>query len=219
MIIHNAPQGSEAWEQIRKGRATASDLNRILTPAKLQFAAGAVAYAAEKVAELLQVESTLAPPSYWMDRGTEMEPFARLDFANMTGKKVEEVGFILPHEDARFGASVDGLVDDDAILEIKCPSAENLILWHYDGFVPKEHRLQIQGGLFASGRKRAAFFAWHPDIVPLIIWVERDEEMIAKIADSVIRFNGLVDGILSKVQRRTSSIVYKPDVELEGFDD
>jgi hypothetical protein len=41
MIIHNAPQGSEAWELVRKGKATASEFSRILTPAKLQFASGA----------------------------------------------------------------------------------------------------------------------------------------------------------------------------------
>ena len=207
MIIHHAPQGSEAWEQIRKGRATASELNRILTPAKLLFASGAITYASEKAAELLGVESPSPPPSYWMERGTEMEPYARQEFADVTGCKIQEVGFILPHEDARFGASVDALVDDDAILEIKCPSAEHLLLWHLDGVVPRDHRLQIQGGLFATGRKRAAFVGWHPDIEPLIVWVNRDDEVIAKIADSLIKFSKMVDDILLKVRRRPSKML------------
>ena len=220
MIIHHAPQGSHAWEQIRKGRATASELNRILTPAKLQFASGAITYAAEKAAELLGVESPSPPPSYWMERGTELEPYARQEFADITGCNIREVGFILPHEDARFGASVDALVDDDSILEIKCPSAENLLLWHFDGVIPRDHRLQIQGGLFATGRKRAAFVGWHPGIEPLIVWVDRDEEVIAKIADALVKFNRMVDEVLTKVRRRKTSVVWhNPDAELEGFDD
>ena len=205
MIVHDYPQGSEQWENIRKGKATASELGRILTPSKLQFASGAVTYAAEKVAEILGVETVPPPPTFWMERGTELEPHARQEFSEISGMEVIQVGFIMQEADSRFGASVDGLVGHDAILEIKCPSAEKLILWHNDGVVPQEFMLQIQGGLYATHRDRAAFVGWHPEIVPLILWVDRDNKIIGKIEDALVEFNELVDSMLAKVKSRTAS--------------
>jgi predicted phage-related endonuclease len=202
MIIHNAPQGSEAWELVRKGKATASEFSRILTPAKLQFASGAKTYAAQKVAEILGVKPSPPPPSYWMDWGTEHEPDARNEFRALSGLKVEEVGFIQPSAASRFGASVDGLVEDFAILEIKCPSPENLILWHDSGVVPNEYMLQIQGGLMVTRRKTAFFCGYHPNLNPLIIEVDRDDEMIEKIEAGLQKFTELVDEMLKKVKFR-----------------
>jgi hypothetical protein len=219
MIIDRSPQGSEAWERVRKGKATASEFSRIITPAQLKFAAGASSYACQVAAELLGVESPPPPPSYWMERGTEMEPFARQEFKDMTGLDVAEVGFIMPHEGARYGCSLDGLLDGET-LEIKCPAVETLIQWHYDGVVPKEYRLQIQGGLWITKLKRCNFFAWHPEVEPLLIRVERCEKTINALAEAMPRFNTMVDEILSKIRRRSGTVVFnKLDAELEGFDD
>jgi predicted phage-related endonuclease len=205
MIVHRFPQGSEQWEQIRKGKATASEFSRIITPAKLQFAASAKTYAAEKVAEILGVESPPPPPSYWMDRGTELEQYARNEFAESTGRSVHEVGFVMPSEDSRFGASVDGLVDDEAILEIKCPKAEELILWHDFGVIPRDYVLQIQGGLLATGLSKAFFIGWHPEIEPLILEAHRDEKIIEKLEDGLQKFTVMVDSLLFKIKRRTAA--------------
>lgn len=215
MIIHNAPQGSEAWELIRKGKATASEFNRILTPAKLQFAAGAKTYAAQKVAELLGVESPPPPPSYWMERGTELEKYAREEFSNRSGLEVTEAGFIQPTAAARYGASVDGLVEDFGILEIKCPSSENLILWHDSGVVPSDYVLQIQGGLMVTGRSKAFFCGWHPDLEPLILEVDRDEEVIEKIHAGIEKFTAMVDEMLGKVTRRERVMTTYDPQEIE----
>lgn len=204
-MIHDYPQGSEQWERIRKGKATASELGRILTPAKLQFASGAVTYAAEKVAEILGVETVPPPPTFWMVRGTELEPHARREVSQIIGVDVQQVGFIMRDDDARFGASVDGLIGHDAILELKCPMAETLILWHNEGVVPKEFKLQIQGGLHATDRLRALFVGWHPEIEPLVLWVDRDNNIIGKIEDALVEFYELMDSMLAKVKSRTAS--------------
>ena len=203
MIIHNAPQGSEAWEQIRKGRATGSEFNRVLTPAKLQFAAGARTYACQLAAERLGVESEPSAPSFWMDRGTELEPYARMDFANQTGESLIEVGFIMPTIEANYGCSVDALVGQDATLEIKCPAAEHLIQWHWSGLIPVDHVIQCQFSLWVTGRNRCHFYGWHPEIEPLHLISQRDEKYMAAFESAMPKLEEMVQEILGKISKRS----------------
>ena len=80
MIIHHVRQGSEEWEELRKGKATASEFGRIVTPTQLKFAAGAKTYAIQKAAEILGIASPPTVPTKWMDQGTEYEPLAFDEF-------------------------------------------------------------------------------------------------------------------------------------------
>lgn len=55
-----------------------------------------------------------------MNRGKVLEPLARKHYENISGYKVIEVGLAIPKFDIRIGASVDGLINNDGCLEIKC---------------------------------------------------------------------------------------------------
>jgi len=208
MIIHRMPQGSEAWEQVRKGKATASNFGRIVTPAKLQYAAGAITYAAEVAAQRLGVESCSPPPNFWMERGTELEPIARKEFAE-TIHPVEVVGFVEPSEKAGFGCSPDGLIGDDAILEIKCPAPETLIVYHHFGGLPRDYVLQVQGQLFVTSRQRCHFYAWHPELEPFHIVVDRDENVCEKLGAALVKFLGTVEQLCKIKTRQAIHTIYE----------
>jgi len=203
MKIFNCPQGSEAWEHLRRGKATASEFDRIVTPAKLQFAAGAYGYACQKVAEILGVESPQPPPSYWMERGTELEQYARQEFESYIGQKVIAVGFCQPIDNPRVGCSPDGLVGDNGVLEIKCPSAEKMIEYLADGGLPKEYKMQVQGELWVTGREVCHFWVWHPELEPLPVLVTRDQEVMDALDEHIPKFLELVDSLMLKVTKRT----------------
>jgi len=206
MIISKAPQGSEEWERVRKGKATGSEMAKILTPSKLDFASGARQYACQKVAEILGVESPQPAPNFWMERGTELEPEARLAFEEYTQLKVDQVGFIMPHKDARYGCSVDGIIIDErnlraGILEIKCPSAEVLIGYHDSDEIPKDYMMQIQFNMFVCEVSLCWFWAWHPYLNPMLKLVQADERYQSKFGPALEKFNEMVDSILAKVQK------------------
>lgn len=215
VVVHkDIQQGSEAWERIRKGKATGSNFSKIVTPAKLQFAAGARTYACSVVAELLGVDSVSAMPTFWMEHGTEMEPFAREEYERIHNAKVEQVGFVMPSENARCGYSPDGLTEE-ATIELKCPMAETLIAYHAAGVLPKEYRLQVQSALWISGKSRCDFMAWHPEIEPFEISVEPEPEVFAALDVALPKFNKLVDSILAKVSKRSNQQLqteYKPEL-------
>ena len=217
MKIHNMPQGSEEWERIRRGKATASRFSEILTPAKLQLAAASKTYAVELAAEILGVNSPDPMPSYWEDRGTELEPYALNELAEKVGT-IERIGFV---EGDGCGFSPDGFVGEDAIVEVKCPKAETLIKWIAAGELPTEHSMQIQGGLWLTKRKLCHFWAWHPEIEPLHILVTRNELVIDSLEREMPRFVQSVRDIVAKVKTRKATIIVddREDRELEGFDD
>lgn len=138
----------------------------------------------DKLGELSQDDEP-DKPTWAMERGTKLEPLARAAYEAHTGFKVTEVGFI-SHDCDGFGVSPDGLIfpysGDDEIanelshgLELKCPVARTMLKWLDAGTLPDEHKLQVHASMAASGLDRWDFFAWHPELVPLHIIVQRDE--------------------------------------------
>lgn len=140
-------QGSDEWNEIRRGRFTSSEIHNIMndgkrpmtdeelkarpksgegSAAKLtanvnSLGVAGLTYIRIKVAETLT--GTIKENSYAfpMVRGTEMEPEAVEYFEQQTGFVCEEVGFV-PFG-AHAGGSPDRYVGDNAILEVKCPWA------------------------------------------------------------------------------------------------
>lgn len=91
----------------------------------------------------------------WTRWGTEMEATARFAYECETGRLVRETGFWVHPEMDFLGASPDGLIGDDGILECKCP--ENL-----PTAVSPGHRIQMSVQMIVTGRKWCDYFAWTP---------------------------------------------------------
>jgi hypothetical protein len=186
MKIHNVIQGSEDWLKLRTQYFTGSALGEwLLDGDRTKTSRKAWQNAIwNKLGELSQDDEP-SFPNWAMKRGTDLEPLARAAYEKHTGFKVREVGFI-SHECDGFGVSPDGLICGDSDfpigdgdfyhgLELKCPVARTMLKWLDAGTLPDEHKLQAHASMAASGLDRWDFFAWHPELVPLHIIVERDE--------------------------------------------
>ncbi|HLS34240.1 MAG TPA: YqaJ viral recombinase family protein, partial [Brevibacterium sp.] len=122
MKILDVVQGSPEWLAARLGLPTCSQADRILTPARLRPASGAVTYRLQLLAEwVLGYPIEWSGSSAYMERGTELEAEARAAYEVEMGVDVEEVGLVLAPGGA-FAGSPDGLVGEDGGLEIKCPA-------------------------------------------------------------------------------------------------
>ena len=92
--------------------------------------------------------------------GTFHEAGARVEYEMETGRKVIECGFFT--EGDWLGASPDGLVNDDGLIEIKCPYGQR------DKNPPEfksindqlHYYMQIQIQLYCSRREWCDFFQW-----------------------------------------------------------
>lgn len=152
-LLSDLEQRSEEWYAARRGMVTASAVSALLTPtlrvAENDTARGlTLTLAAERITG--RTEETPITSDMW--RGIEHEPFARAVYAEHFAP-VTELGFMVREEDGwRLGYSPDGLVDDDGLIEIKCPRAKAHIVTILTDEVPAKYMAQLQAGLLASGR-------------------------------------------------------------------
>ena len=180
MKHYKIQQNTEEWMQLRSGKFTAS-MFKDLFSAKTTQAYQKAIYKA--VFEKLTGEQPESFSNDYMQRGHELEPVAIEKYEMETFNTVEEPGFFELNE--WVGASPDGLVGTDGLIEIKCPAYNTMIDYLLTGKVPSQYKWQVQGQLYVTGRKWCDFMAFHPKLKTLIIRVERDDKMIDELAQQI----------------------------------
>ena len=125
-IIKDMEQGSEAWKAMRLGKVTASKMKDLMSNGRgSALSKMSETYMMDLIAERLTGESKPFFENDAMKWGTATEPQARAMFELREGFDVEEVAFI--EYDDYVGMSPDGLINDDGLIEIKCPNTSTQI--------------------------------------------------------------------------------------------
>lgn len=186
MIILNCEQGSDEWKRARLGIPTASQLHKVLTPRTGKLSSQADGYAHELLAEEMLGHPLDDAASDFMTRGTLLEKSAVEFYEFQRDLRTQKVGFIL-RDDRRTGCSPDRLVGDDGGLEIKCPSAK-VHVGYMLGQDADTYKCQVQGALWITGRAWWDWLSYNPELPPVLIRFERDEEFISKLASAVDQF-------------------------------
>jgi hypothetical protein len=203
MIAFDMEQNSPEWLAVRLGRPTASAFSKIITPKEMKLSKSSRPYLNELVAEWVLGYSPKDDASLFMERGHEIEPEAIKYYEMVKDVKVQRVGFCML-DDGSAGCSPDGLVGEDGGLEVKCLGAIGHVDYLLNGDF-SEYRAQIQGGLWITGRAWWDFLAYHPNMPPLLVRVERDEVFIAALAAAVTEFAAKL--ALAKDQMRAGGTV------------
>lgn len=183
-------QGSPEWLAARVGKFTASRIADLMARTKSGPAASRANLLAQLAVERItgQPEDGYKNPA--MERGTDLEPFARAAYEARHGLLVEEVGFVAHPTISALGASPDGLVGDDGLVELKCPSAMGKHLSALrSGAHATEYRWQVQCQMAVTGRQWCdvtSFDPRWPDRLQLAIKrVQRDDAAIAEMLAAV----------------------------------
>lgn len=186
-----AEQRSLDWFAARLGIPTGSRFNDIMSRTKSGYSASRKNYAAELIIERLTGVPTETFTSTAMQWGTDNEPVARLQYSLETGNDVEETGF-WRHDDLEAGASPDGLVGKDGLLEIKCPNSATHIETLFKKKLPRQYQAQVQGQMWITERKWCDFVSFDPRLPEnaqlIIIHVERDDLYISELETEVKDF-------------------------------
>lgn len=164
-VSKNPEQQGAGWLLSRVGNLGASSFWKAIDtlkngkPSKTQ-----TDYLKQLVAERMTgvaASNYVTPAMQW---GIDNEPGARMEYERITGNQTELVGFIL-HPTIQFcGASPDGLVGEDGLIEIKCPNTATYLEWLTDGGIPEDHKPQMLLQLACTRRKWCDFVAFDPRI-------------------------------------------------------
>jgi len=195
-------QRSEEWFQARLGKVTASRVADVLAKIKSGESASRRNYKIQLVSERLTGEKQETYINQAMQDGIDREQFARDRYVQQFGE-VEEVGFV-KHPTLEAGASPDGMVGDDGIIEIKCPmgSTHTETLMTQD--VPSKYVPQIQFQLLVTGRKWCDFVSYNPmfpeHLQVFVKRVEADPVYQKELESEVKQFLGEVDDVINKLK-------------------
>lgn len=197
-------QGSPEWFALRLGKVTASRLADVLAKVKSGEAAGRANYRAELVAERLTGKAAESFANAAMKWGTECEPLARAAYEAEYGLLVQEIGMV-PHPHIPMsGASPDGLVSVDGLLEIKCPDTKTHIDTILSGEAPSKYLPQVQWQMACTGRAWCDFVSFDPrmpsDMQMFVRRVLRDDEAIKAYEAEVLAFLEEVDSTVLKLR-------------------
>jgi hypothetical protein len=110
---------------------------------------------------------------------------------------VEEVGFV-PHPNILMaGASPDGFVGVNGLVEIKCPNTATMIETLLSKKCPQKYFTQIQFQLACTDRVFCDYVVFDPRMPKhlqlFVTRIERDEDYIAHIEDEIQTFLEEVD--------------------------
>lgn len=192
-IIESVEQGSSDWHELRRGVITASRFKDVMAKGRGgQESKTRKSYMLELAAEILTSEVEETQPNKYMQWGTDKEPEARSLYEFMSDNTVKEVAFI-KHDTLNCGVSPDGLIGESGGVEIKCPKTTTQIETFLSGKMPSQHKPQVQGCLWVSGREWWDFVSYDPRIDGeasfFKVRVFRDEDYIESLAKEIAIFD------------------------------
>jgi hypothetical protein len=214
-------QGDADWFKARLGVVTSSRIAKVISkPKRVKKARegeppeppkeleGRKDMRYELACELLTGRATEHYVSRWMKEGKEKEPVARVEYEIKMGVPVRQIGFIYHPTIARAGASPDGLVAEDGLIEIKCPTMETHFEYLETKEIPEDYLKQMCWQLACcEDRLWNDFVSYCPAFDPphdvFRKRLERTKEVDALIRGmeaEVVQFNHEVDELLNKIR-------------------
>ncbi|WP_434456543.1 YqaJ viral recombinase family protein [Stutzerimonas urumqiensis] len=186
-------QHSSEWFAARLGRVTASKVKDVM--AKGRGGAPSATrqnYMMQLLCERLTGTRNEGFTSKEMLRGTDLEPIARSAYEVDKGWMTVETGLVLHPRIEGFGASPDGMVGSDGLLEIKCPNTATHVATLQSGKHDPQYEWQMLAQMACTGRDWVDFVSFDDRMPEALQYVcfrfERDEKRIREMEAEVTAF-------------------------------
>jgi exodeoxyribonuclease (lambda-induced) len=194
-------QRTDEWFKARLGKVTASKIHDIMIKTKTGESTYKTKYRLQLVTERLTGKVVPVFMNNAMAHGVEYEDEAKLEYANrnklLVGTDLTDVGMIDHPSIDWSGASPDGMVGNEGLIEIKCPQPITHTTTIETGEISKRYIHQMQWQMSCTGRQWCDFVSYHPDFPDdlklFVKRVPRDNELIARLEEAVSTFVQEVD--------------------------
>jgi putative phage-type endonuclease len=186
-------QRNDEWHAARLGKATGSKISDVMASGKVGAPSVTRAnYLAQLLCERLTGNPTESYSNAAMQHGIDTEAEAKTAYEFQTGVHVADVGFVDHPTIAMSGASPDGLIGDDGLIEIKCPNSATHLATLRGASIDGKYIKQMQWQMACTGRSWCDFASYDPrfpfEHQLYVKRVMRDPQMIAEIEAAVCAF-------------------------------
>lgn len=202
-------QGTDAWKAQRLGKVTASRVADVIAKTKSGVSASRVNYEAQIICERLTGAATEGYTNAAMQHGIDTEPQARSGYEFMRNVDVMLASFVDHPRVPMSGASPDGFVGDDGLLEIKCPQQAAHLETLLTNKVPAKYVTQMMWQMAATERNWCDYVSFNPTFPPhlqlFVQRVHRDESVISELEKEVLAFLADVERKVAQLQPRAEA--------------
>lgn len=195
-----SPEERAEFHASRCGKVTASRIVDVMAKGKSGEALTRAGYKAELLSERdtgVQPEGFSSAAMQW---GTDCEPLACAAYESETGQFVTKPPLIDHPSIALSGASPDGLVGNDGLIEIKCPNTHTHIAHLLSAAIKRDYMLQMQWQMACTDRLWCDFASFDPRLSPAkqlkITRVMRDQALIDEIEAEVNQFQAELEAMM-----------------------
>ena len=198
-------QGTTEWHAMRLGKVTASRIADVMSKGKGSAeSAGVRNYRAQLVCERLTGQKEDSYINSAMQRGTDLEPMARECYEFLQGVTVDQIAFVDHPTVPMSGASPDGLVGDDGLVEIKCPNTATHLDYLESISAPSNYILQMLWQMACTGRQWCDFVSYDPrlpeELQLLVVRYHRVDSEIQAIESAVTAFNSSIESKIANLK-------------------
>ena len=194
-------QRSDEWFAARLGKVTASRVADVIAKTKTGPSASRENYATQLVLERLTNKQADSYTNAAMQWGTETEPMARQAYELKRGLFVNETGFVDHPTIEMSGASPDGLVGTDGLIEVKCPNSATHMETMLTQKVPAKYIPQMMWQMACTGRNWCDFVSYDPRFPEnLQIFIERVEYDPTYVKMLELEITQSLDEVTKKVE-------------------
>jgi putative phage-type endonuclease len=197
-------QRTDQWLIDRLGLITASKVKDVVGKTKAgSYLAGRDAYKWQLVRERITGVPAEFKATAAMQWGIDQEEDARKFYETRYDVEVAKVGFIKHPSIECAGASPDGLVGDDGLVEFKCMESVNHLRTIYKRKVPDDHIDQCQFQMAVTGRQWCDLTLYDPRMPDELqlkrFRLKRDQDRITFLETEILLFNIEIEDIVSKL--------------------
>ena len=199
-------QRSDEWFAARCGKVTASALYKVMAKTKTGWGADRTNYAAQLVTERLTGRPADSFTNSAMQWGIDTEAQARMAYAFHADENPVEIGFLDHPRIAWSGASPDGLVGLNGMIEIKCPNTATHIATLDGAPIDRKYLYQMQWQMACAEREWCDFVSFDPRLPPAMQMhtrrVDRDDELLGELETAVTEFLAEVAETVARLEAR-----------------
>ena len=199
-IIQRSPE----WFLFRSGKVSASKVADVMATTKSGPSAARKNYMMELLCQRLTGNVEQGFNSAAMQRGTDLEPIARSAYEVDSGVMVIEVGLVDHPSIEWFGASPDGMVNEDGLVEIKCPNTATHIEFLRTGKPDGRYVWQMMAQMACTGRKWCDFVSFDDRLPEHLqyrkVRVERCEKTIEKMETEIRSFLAELETLINELK-------------------
>lgn len=199
-------QRDEVWRRQRAGKFTASKSAALMERTQKGLpTAKRKELIARMVAERIAGEEFEQIDSMVMRRGREMEDEALGAYSLRTGEMPIPVDFVEATDLPNTGCSPDGLIQDDGLVEIKCPfNACKHLEAYRSGSHVTEYWWQVQHQMMVTGRLWCDIVSYDPRFPEglrlAIRRVTRDGDAIVQLRTEIRRTDEEINAIIKEIE-------------------